>query len=154
MSTETNIGKNMILVTGSFRQQPTFNLIPASLDCPYVECLFDPQSKILAVITKTMKGSYHMVPRIDDNGDAQRVKVGRRENGKTVKEQRVLVDTFSEFYLAEEKEITDFIKAFAINASTYKWKDFLKAEPVQPKSMLHLPTDEKDMIKQPLITKV
>lgn len=117
---------NMLLITSSFRGEKTFNLVPVKLDCPYVECLFDPTSKILAVITKTMKGSYHMVPKLDDNGDPAKLKIARRESGKTVKEQRVLVDTFSEFYIAEEKEAIDFIETFAINASTFKYKPYFE----------------------------
>ena len=99
-----NIGQNMLLITSAFRGMKSFNLIPAANNCPFVECLFDPSSRTLVVITKTCKGSYHMVPKLDDNGDPVRLKVARRENGKTFKEERRMVDTYSEFYISEEKE--------------------------------------------------
>jgi len=128
MNNNAEIGKNMMLVTSAFRNNKSFSLIPITLNCPYVEALFDPESKILAIITKTHKGSYHMVPKLDDNGDPVRLKMQKRENGKTIKEQRVLVDTFSEFYVNIEKEIEEFVKLFAVNASKFDYKTFLKAE--------------------------
>jgi len=129
MNTNPEIGKNMMLITSAFRNAKSFSLIPISLECPYVEALFDPESKILAIITKTHKGSYHMVPKLDENGDPLRLKMAKRENGKTIKEQRVLVDTFSEFYVNQEKEIEEFVKLFALNATKFDYKAFLKAEP-------------------------
>ena len=130
---ETKHGNNMLLITSSFRGEKTFNLVPTTLNCPYVECLFDPQSKILAVITKTMKGTYHMVPKVDDNGDPQRLKIGKREGGKTIKEQRVMVDTFSEFYISDEKEIKDFMKTFTTNYSDFKFTEYFKKKTEEPK---------------------
>ena len=88
-------GNNMMLLTTTFRARKSFNLIPVTLDCPYVEAMYDPETKILACISKVHKQSYHMVPKLDDNGDPQRLKIGKREGGKTVREQRVLVDTLT-----------------------------------------------------------
>lgn len=119
MSIKTTLGANMLLITSSFRNVKSFNLIPVTEDCPYVEAMFDPTSNILAVITKTMKGAYHMLPKLDDNGQPQRVKFIDKETGKTVKEQRVMVDTFSEFYITEKEEILQFLNLFAINAKEY-----------------------------------
>ena len=77
------------------------------MDCPYVECLFSAKDKVLAVISKTMKQTYHMVPKLDDNGDQVPVK-GKRPHGKPpYKEERRLVDTFSEFYLMTPDEIKE-----------------------------------------------
>ena len=125
MKPETT-GNNMMLLTTSFRAQKSFNLIPVTLDCPYVEAMYDPETKILACISKVHKQSYHMVPKLDDNGDPQRLKIGKREGGKTVREQRVLVDTFSEFYINEEKEIIDFIKVFACNEKKFDYTQYFK----------------------------
>ena len=36
------IGKNMLVVTSTFRGAKSFNLIPATPECPYVEAMFDP----------------------------------------------------------------------------------------------------------------
>jgi hypothetical protein len=136
MSNNTELGKNMIMITSAFRGAQSFNLVPATESCPYVECLFDPSTRILAVITKTMKGSFHMVPKVDDNGEPQRLKFPNKETGKTVKEQRVMCDTFSEFYISNPKEIEEFIKCFAINSDTYSYKSYLKEQKEKPKSKI------------------
>jgi len=71
-----------------------------------------------------MKQSYHMVPKLDDDGQPIRLKAPNKQTGKTHKEERRLVDTFSEFYLSDKKDIEDFINIFAINASSYDYKEF------------------------------
>ena len=118
------IGQNMMLVKSVFRNVNSFTLIPVSLDSPYTEAMFDPASGILAVISKVMKQSYHMVPKLDDNGDPQRLKAPNQQTGKTVKEERRLVDTFSEFYLTEKEDIETFINLFGINAATFDYKAY------------------------------
>tara|TARA_Y100000389_G_C17394008_1_gene481508 strand:- start:621 stop:1040 length:420 start_codon:yes stop_codon:yes gene_type:complete len=118
------IGQNMMLVNSSFRNAKSFTLIPVSNDSPYVEAMFDPTSSILAVISKVMKQSYHMVPKLDDEGQPMRLKSPNQQTGKTVKEERRLVDTFSEFYLSDRKDIETFIHMFAVNASTFDLEEF------------------------------
>jgi len=118
------IGQNMMLVNSSFRNAKSFTLIPVSADSPYVEAMFDPQSSILAVISKVMKQSYHMVPKLNDDGEPVRLKSPNQQTGKTVKEERRLVDTFSEFYLSDKKDIETFIHMFAVNASDFAYDDF------------------------------
>ena len=127
------IGKNMLLVNSTFRNAKSFTLIPVSNDSPYTEAMFDPTSGILAVISKVMKQSYHMVPKLDDNGEPMRLKTPNPQTGKTVKEERRLVDTFSEFYLTDRADIDIFINMFAVNADNFKYDDFFvdlqKTEP-------------------------
>jgi len=48
---------NMMLFTSSWKNNKTFKMIPATEDCPFVECIFDSQLKVLAVIGKTLKHS-------------------------------------------------------------------------------------------------
>ena len=122
------IGQNMMLVNSSFRGAKSFTLIPVSEDSPYVEALFDPSSSMLAVISKVMKQSYHMVPKLDDEGQPMRLKKPNMQTGKTVKEERRLVDTFSEFYLSDKKDIETFIHMFAINADTFDYITLLDVD--------------------------
>ncbi len=122
------LGNNMMLVNSVFRNARSFSLIPVSNDSPYVEAMFDPTSSILAVITKNRKQSFHMMPRLDDNGQPQRLKTPNMETGKTVKEQRVQIDTFNEFYLNEKADIETFVELFAINASSFDYKSFLDVD--------------------------
>ena len=118
------IGQNMMLVTSSFRNTKSFTMIPVSNDSPYVEAMFDPTSGILAVISKVMKQSYHMVTKLDDDGQPLKLRTPNPQTGKTVKEERRLVDTFSEFYLTDKVDIEIFINLFGINASTFNYKEF------------------------------
>ena len=127
------IGQNMMLVNSTFRNAKSFTLIPVSMDSPYTEAMFDPASGILAVISKVMKQSYHMVPKLDDDGQPIRLKKPNPQTGKTHKEERRLVDTFSEFYLSDRADIETFIHMFAINAAHFKVDEFFvdlkKTEP-------------------------
>ena len=123
-----SIGKNMMLVNSSFRGAKSFNLIPVSKDAPYIEAMFDPSSGILACIGVNSKQSFHMVPRLDDKGQPMRLKVPNKTTGKTVKEQRVSQQTYSEYYIAEKNDIDNFINIFAINADTFDYKQFTDVE--------------------------
>ena len=119
-----NVGQNMMLISSAFRQVKSFSLVPVTEDCPYVEAMFDPSASILAVITKVKKNSFHMVPRLNDDGQPIRLKAPNMETGKTVKEQRVSVDTFSEFYVTDKEEIKNFIGMFAVNAKSFDYDQF------------------------------
>lgn len=118
----------MMLVNSVFRNARSFSLIPVSADSPYVEAMFDPSSGILAVIGKERKESFHMMPRLDDNGQPQRLKVPNKTTGKTVKEQRVSLNTFQEYYINDKSDIETFIELFAVNASSFNYKEFLEVD--------------------------
>lgn len=119
-----SIGKNMMLVKSSFRGMKSYSLIPVSLDCPYVETMYDPSSGMMAVITKQKKESYHMVPKLDEEGQPMRLKKPNPQTGKTVKEQRVKIDTFSEFYITDKEDLDNFISLFAINSLDFDYKSY------------------------------
>ena len=123
-----SIGKNMMLISSPFRNMPSFSLIPVSNEAPYVEAMFDPSSDILAVISKISKQSFHMMPKLDENGQPQRLKVPNKETGKTIREVRVSTETFSEFYLTNKDEIKDFLNIFAINADTFDFNAFMSVD--------------------------
>jgi len=118
---------SMILVQSSWQESQTFRLVPITNECPYVECILDPATKVFVVISKIVKTSLHMIPRLDDNGDAMSVK-GQRPNGRTVKEERKTVDTFQEYYVEDKTAMEEIIKLVAINAKTFDYKKFLVEE--------------------------
>ena len=117
---------NMMLTTSNWGPYKTFKLMPLTEDCPYVEAIFDPSSKILAIISKHSKQSYHFVPKIDDNGDPVKLRINKRENGKDIKEQRVLLPTHAEYYIQYKSEIESIIHMYAINADTYDYKKYFE----------------------------
>jgi hypothetical protein len=121
-----NLGNNMMLVNSVFRGVRSFSLVPVSLESPYIEAMFDPTSSILAVIGKEKKESFHMMPRLDENGQPQKLKVPNNTTGKTVREQRVTLNTFQEYYINDKADIETFVELFAINASSFNYKEFLE----------------------------
>lgn len=129
-----SIGKNMMLYTSAFRNVESFSMIPVSNDSPYVEAMYDPTSNILAVISKVTKNSFHMIPRLNEDGQPQKLKTPDKTTGKTIKEQRVEMETFSEFYITNKKEIEDFINIFAINADTFDYKKFTEIDTKETKT--------------------
>ena len=117
--------------------------MPISNDCPYVECLFSPGEKILVCISKYMKQSYHMVPKLDDNGDDIPVKGKPRPGKKQIKEERRLVDTCSEHYVVTEEEIREVINMFAVNPDALTLDEFFLSDSELVGSMATKPIIEK-----------
>ena len=69
-----------------------------------------------------------MMPRLDDNGEPQRLKAPNMQTGKTVKEHRVMLETFNEFYISDKSDIETFIELFAINATAFNYKELLNVD--------------------------
>lgn len=122
---ELNFGQNMMIIKSSFGPRRSFKMIPVNETCPYIECLFDPESRILAIISKNLKQSYHMLPKLDENGDPVKSKMPR-PGGKVTREERRLIETYSEYYILDVEEVEKFIKAFAFNAEHFNYKEFLE----------------------------
>jgi|TARA_R110001592_G_scaffold6586_1_gene35490 hypothetical protein len=120
--------KSMMLIKSAFGSVKSFKLIPITDNCPYVECLFSPSEKIMVVISKFIKQSYHMMPKMDDNGDQVPVKGKPRPNGKDIREERRLVDTCSEHYVVTEEEIRELINMFAVNPDAFNIDEFFLSD--------------------------
>jgi hypothetical protein len=120
------LGSNMLLIKSSWNDGETFKLLPVSQDCPYVECIFDPATKVFVVISKVSKTSLHMLPKLDDNGDPAPLKT-KRANGRMVKEERKTIDTFQEYYVEDKDAMIDVINLLAINKDTFDYNKFINA---------------------------
>jgi len=117
--------KNMMLITSSTKEgEKTFKLIPIAEECPYIEGIFYTGNKILALIGVNKKDIFHMMPKLDANGDPEFRKVPAKD-GVPVKQERRVIETYQEYYLEERAEIEGFIKHFAINADTYNYTQYL-----------------------------
>jgi hypothetical protein len=119
----------MLLVTSTWGSKKTFKLIPALSDCPYNEAIFDADNKVLAVISKEKKESLHMLAKLNEFGDPQTMKIGRRANGKDYAEERKTLETFYEYYVENVSEVENFIKMFAINADSFDYAQYFVEEP-------------------------
>lgn len=106
--------KSMMVIKSEWNSQPTFKMIPVGNKCPYVECIYDPESKVLAVIGQTKKNVFHMMPKLDDNGDVVLRKV-KTDGAKPFKEERRTIETFQEYYISDLSQISEFIEMFAVN---------------------------------------
>jgi hypothetical protein len=112
--------KSMILVQSSWQDVQTFRMIPVSESCPYVECIFDPATKVFVVIMKLTKTTLHMLPKLDEYGIAI-------TGSKGTKQDRHKLDVFQEFYIEDQSAITDLVELFAVNAKKFNYKSFMEA---------------------------
>lgn len=117
--------ETMRIVSSLWNDTKSFRLVPISNDCPYVEGIFDVSLQVLVIISKNKKQSYHMLPKLDDNGDSIKTR-NKRASGKDFKEERRLVDSFQEYYIIEPKDIIDFVDNCADNANIFDYKQFIK----------------------------
>jgi hypothetical protein len=118
------MSKTMTLITSNWGSKKTFKLIPISNDAVYNECIYDIDTKMLAIISKEKKDSMHMVAKLSDVGDVQYLKIGKRPNGKDFAEERKTLETYYEYYIEDVKEIEEFVNLFAINAGTFDFKQY------------------------------
>ena len=105
--------KNMMIYAAKWNDKQTFRLMPINEDCIFNEAIFDPEQKVLAVISKDIKEKPMMMPRLNDRGDIIATKRANGEQGW--QEQRVIIDAYYEYYIEDMSDIIAFIKMFAIN---------------------------------------
>ena len=122
------MNNTMMLITSSWGPAKTFKLIPITKECPYNECIFDVQQKVLAIISKESKESFHMMPKLNELGDIQRLKMGKKENGKDYAEERRALVTFYEYYIENKEEVISFINSIAENAEAFDFQQYLDLE--------------------------
>lgn len=126
------MNKSMMLITGSWRDGKTFKLIPTTPDSPYNEGIFDPEAKVLALIGKEKKQSLHMLAKLNEFGDPQTLRVGKRANGKDYSEERKTIETYYEYYVESPEEIKDIINLLALNADTFDFSKYIDAADKAP----------------------
>ena len=105
--------KNMMIYAAKWNDKQTFRLMPINSDCIFNEAIFDPEQKVLAVISKDIKEKPMMMPRLNDRGDIIPTKRANGEQGW--QEQRVILDAYYEYYIEDMSDILLFVKMFAIN---------------------------------------
>ena len=120
---------NMMLISAGTKEgDKTFKMIPLTEECVYVEGIFYPGNNILALIGVHKKDIFHMMPKLDANGDPEFRKTPSKD-GVPVKQERRTIETYQEYYLEERADIDAFIKHFAINSDTFDYGKFFKEEP-------------------------
>lgn len=117
--------KTMMLITSKWGETKTFRLIGIDTACCFIEAIYAPEHKSLAIVSKQIKQQFKLLPQIDPNGDAMFVKQGKRPNGNPYKEERKQIDVQYEHYILERNEQEEFIKMFAVNAATFDYGQYL-----------------------------
>ena len=115
----------MLLVDSYMGPYKTFVLVAVDGACPYVECVYEPTGMTMFLLSKNKKQSYKMLPKLNDNGDPERLKMQTREDGKDYKEERRLVETFHEIIISGKDSIEEFVQAMAVNAESFDYKRYM-----------------------------
>jgi hypothetical protein len=110
--------KSMMLVQATWQDKQTFRLIPISDSCPYVECIFDPGTKVFVIISKIKRTSLQMLPKLDEYGQPIAGSKGHRE-------ERHKLEVFQEFYIEDKIAVKDLLHLFAVNAKTFDYEAFM-----------------------------
>ena len=100
--------KSMMLVSSEWNGKPSFRTIPMTANCPYVECIFDPESKVFVVISKTKRNTLQMLPKLDEYGQPL-------AGTKGTKQERHKLEVFQEYYISDVESIKSFVAAMAFN---------------------------------------
>lgn len=113
------MNESMMLVQATWQESQTFRMIPVTDTCPYVECIFDPGTKVFVIISKIKKTTLHMLPKLDEYGQPL--------TGNKGMKQRHKLEVFQEFYVEDTSAMEEIIKHFAINAKKFDYKKFMSA---------------------------
>jgi hypothetical protein len=109
----------MMLIQATWNEKQTFRMIPIAESCPYVECIFDPDTKVFVIISKIKKTSLHMLPKLDEYGQPV-------AGTKGMKQERHKIEVFQEFYVEDHSAIEELIKLMCINPK-FDYKKFMSA---------------------------
>lgn len=112
------MNESMMLVQATWQDKQTFRMIPINENCPYVECIFDPGTKVFVIISKIKRVSLQMLPKLDDYGQPI-------TGTKGMKQERHKVEVFQEFYIEDSSATEELIKTFAVNAKKFDYKKFM-----------------------------
>lgn len=104
--------KSMFVYSTDWYGRQTFRMLPMTIECPFNEVLYDPNTKVLAVISKDKKDKPQMLPKLTDKGQVIPVKTSE---GQHYIEERRIMETYYEYYIDNKTDIEKFIHLFAVN---------------------------------------
>ena len=109
--------QSMFVYNTDWHGSKTFRMVPIDLNCPFNEVIYDPETKVLAVVSKEYKEKPQMFPKLNDKG-AVILKQGATvlDNPNSFVEDRVFMDTYYEYYIDTLEDIKDFVDYFAMNS--------------------------------------
>ena len=108
--------QSMMIYASDWNGKETFRMLPIDVDCPYNEVIYDPENKVLAIISKEFKEKPQLFPKMTPKGDII-VKRTDDPEKKPYVEERLMMDTYYEYYIKDSEDIQLFIDYLAINFS-------------------------------------
>jgi hypothetical protein len=99
---------SMMLIKSEWNGKPTFRAIPVAEACPYVEGIYDPESKVFVFISKIKRNTLQMLPKLDEYGQPI---AGAKGN----KQERHKLEVFQEYYVDDVDSVKSLFDLLAIN---------------------------------------
>lgn len=130
MSEETNKHQNILLIVSPFQQEQmekpedSFSGVPMSADSPFVEIIWDPVRSTLAIISKIKKESFHFLPKLGGNGAPLPNNSKESAAMMPYQQERVLIETFHEYFIHDLDDIRRFLKTYAYNQD-FDWEKYI-----------------------------
>lgn len=110
-----NVAKSMFIYSTDWYGRKSFRMLPINEDCPFNEVIFDPNTNVLAVISKDKKEKPQMLPKLNDKGQVIALKSGSDASQSRYVEERRIMETYYEYYIDSMSDIKAFIEMFAVN---------------------------------------
>lgn len=105
--------ESMLVYRSNWYGKDSFRMMPITDDCPFLEVIFDPSTKVLAVIGRSMKDKPQMVPKL--NGKGQPITVKSAEGTAGLAEERLVFESYYEYYVDDPEDIKNFVEMYALN---------------------------------------
>ena len=133
------VNKTMLLVTAPWSQdEVTFRMIPASLECPYIDVVYNKDKSALEIVSAFKRNEYGMFAKVDENGDVEKRKHPNEQ--KVFKQERRVTEILQKYFILEQSEIINFVQTFAINADKIDYmRVFSKTIVEAPKASIIMP---------------
>lgn len=108
--------QSMFIYNTDWHGSKTFRMLPMDVKCPFNEAIYDPETKVLAVVSKEYKEKPQMFPKLNDNGHPL-LKKGATDldNPNSFVEERMLMDIYYEYYIDTPEDIRNFVNYFGNN---------------------------------------
>lgn len=106
---------NMLVYSTDWYGRKSFRMLPMREECLFNEVIFDPNTGVLAVISRDQKEKPHMLPKLNDKGMPIPLKPGSDAGQPRFIEERRMMETYYEYYLDNQEDIERFVQLFAFN---------------------------------------
>lgn len=108
--------QTMFVYSTDWYGRKSFRMLPVSEDSPFNEVIYDPNTGVLAVISRDKKDKPQMLPKLTEKGQVIPLKPVANDTQQRYVEERRILETYYEYYLDDKQDIQNFINMFAVNA--------------------------------------